>query len=79
MERRPDCLGRERGPLRDKGELERGLHDMSQPLTALQCLLYLGASGPEGERLGALESGLALCDRLIEQVRAVQEMVASAK
>ncbi len=60
--------------------IAEALHQLSQPLTALECGLYIGTMSPDGVRaptreelmatiLGALEQ----CERLTLNVRALQD------
>ncbi len=55
------------------------LHDLSQPLTALECCLYIGTMDNQGERPTAEElhstiaAALVECERLMSRVRAMQE------
>lgn len=55
--------------------MEKGLHDLCQPLTALQCRLFLGTLAPEHDvdelRLAIRES-MVQCERLVTQVRRLQ-------
>jgi hypothetical protein len=60
--------------------MRHALHDMSQPLTALECGLFLGTMSPDGvtkptaeELLETITAALVQCERLIKQVRAMQE------
>ena len=62
----------------DKEWIMDALHDLCQPLTALQCRLFLGTYRVEGPaRNAAMEEAIAealvQCDRMIEKVRAIQE------
>ena len=61
--------------------MENALHDLCQPLTALQCRLYL-ATMPSGSSTGTPDAGeleqavadaLKQCDRAIGLVRVMQE------
>ena len=55
-------------------EVSKGLHDLCQPLTALQCRLYLGSTEEEPSAMvGALEESLKECERVMDQVRQLQE------
>ena len=56
------------------------LHDLCQPLTALECGLYLGTIGPDGkgtptaeELMKTISHALTQCKRLTAGVRAIQE------
>ncbi len=59
--------------------MQDALHDLSQPLTALQCRLYLAAQhtlGSDQERVEmrrAVEDGLQQCERMIVRVRSMQQ------
>ena len=57
--------------------MRRELHDLAQPLTALECVLYLGTLEPEGGDQAALrrtiDDALVQCGRLMGGVRAIQE------
>ena len=61
--------------------LQNTLHDLSQPLTALQCRLFLSmlhAPGSEKERTEmrhAIEDGLRQCERMMVSVRSMQKYV----
>lgn len=49
------------------------LHDLCQPLTALECRLVLGLrDGSEDEMRVALKESMLQCERLIDGVRAMQ-------
>lgn len=54
------------------------LHDLCQPLTALQCRLHLSTMhvpGSEQERTemrSAIQDGLRLCERMMLNVKAMQ-------
>ncbi len=56
--------------------LASALHDLCQPLTALQCRLEIGAltATPTGYA-EAVREGLKECERLMSRVKAMQEMV----
>ena len=57
--------------------MESALHDLCQPLTALQCRLFLTTLGGGGQNAAELERAVAdalrQCDRAIGLVRAMQE------
>jgi hypothetical protein len=57
--------------------LDHAIHDLCQPLTALQCRIFLGTlSSAEEDSPGmadALRESLVQCDRVIEQVRVLQQ------
>jgi signal transduction histidine kinase len=57
----------------------KALHDLCQPLTALQCRLELTkALGTEEAYREAVELGLAECMRLTEAVESMRAIVRSA-
>lgn len=54
--------------------LDKALHDMAQPLTALQCCLYLGTTEEHpAEMMKALREGLVECERAMVQMRLLQD------
>ena len=60
--------------------MRAALHELSQPLTALECRLYLGAMGTGGtpsddaiEMRAAIDEALRQCERMMTKVRAMQE------
>ncbi len=60
--------------------LRDGLHELSQPLSALELLLYLGVqedagdgSGPEDRRAQYLREAQVQCARMLATVRAMQQ------
>lgn len=56
--------------------MRTALHDLAQPLTALECVLFLGTLEPEadGQRMRqAIDQALAQCSRLTQGVRAMQD------
>ncbi len=63
--------------------IRRALHDLCQPLTALECRLYLGTMGEAGREATADEmrqtivEGLVECERLMAQVRVMQDRLHS--
>jgi len=55
-------------------ELENGLHDLCQPLTALQCGLELGQMCGDARSLTtAVESGLTEASRLFRGIQGMRE------
>ena len=57
-------------------EISIGLHDLCQPLTALQCRLELGKMDATAEGMeAAIADALAECARLNDMVRAMQDRV----
>ncbi len=66
--------------LDQKEWIRRALHDLSQPLTALECGLFLGTMSPDGVRapsseelLSTILEALGHCERLTTLVRALQQ------
>lgn len=62
----------------DRKWMKDALHDLCQPLTALECRLYLGSIGYGGgaeaeEMRTAMREGLLQCERMITQVRGMQD------
>ena len=59
--------------------MEDSLHDLCQPLTALQCRLFLATLATGQERGSEMEQAVAdalrQCDRAITLVRGMQERV----
>ena len=55
--------------------MRKALHDLCQPLTALECRLYLSHAGDtaSSEMKQAIAEGLQQCERMMAQVRAMQE------
>jgi len=60
--------------------MREALHDLSQPLTALECGLSVGTMSPDGVRaphaeelLATILEALAQCERVTAQVRAMQD------
>ena len=64
------------GQLRSAG-MEDALHDLCQPLTAMQCRLFLATLVKGDERQEEMEKavadGLRLCERAIGLVRGMQQ------
>jgi len=59
--------------------LRAALHDLCQPLTALECGLYIGTISPDGirapraeELMATITAALAQCERMTLKVRAIQ-------
>ena len=53
--------------------LRDALHDLCQPLTALECRLFLGLSQQgEAEMRTAIKEAMVQCERLIDGVRGMQ-------
>jgi hypothetical protein len=61
-------------------KMSQALHDLCQPLTTLQCRLEIAqlSRAPEDYR-DAVGFGLAECDRLIEAVGVMREIVRTAR
>jgi signal transduction histidine kinase len=68
----------------DAESMRRLLHDLCQPLTALECLLYLSSLArpqemTEGEETLALrrtiDDGMVECRRMFSLVRSMQEQL----
>ena len=63
----------------DDAWLRQGLHDLCQPLTALDCLLYVNREPKAGESLEAgllrnvMAEGLIECGRMLVLVRELQD------
>jgi hypothetical protein len=63
--------------LRDFG---KGMHDLSQPLTTLQCRLYLGTMDETPSAMSeTIRQSLEDCERLMERVHALQQLLQSQK
>ena len=55
-------------------EVRKALHDISQPLTAMQCRLYLGAMETEADAIkSAIVESLEECARMIARMRTLQD------
>lgn len=61
-------------------KVRKGLHDLAQPLTALQCRLWLGTveEGSEQSFRSTVEESLVECERMIASLRTMQEQVDEA-
>jgi hypothetical protein len=64
----------------EKEWLRQALHDISQPMTALECGLFIGTMSPDGVRAPTAEElletilgALAQCERVTTHLRAMQE------
>lgn len=62
--------------------LRQTLHDLSQPLTALECGLFVGTMSPDGVRapradelLATILDALAQCERMSNQLRELQARI----
>jgi len=60
--------------------MKKAIHDLSQPLTALECGLFLGTMSADGvgaptaeEMMATILAALRQCERATAQVRAMQE------
>jgi hypothetical protein len=70
-ERNSDEIGMEK--------INHALHDLCQPLTTLQCRLEIAQmTGTPEDYRDAVVLGLAECDRMIEGVGLMREIVRSA-
>jgi len=63
--------------------LPQALHDLCQPLTALECGLFIGTMSPDGirspraeELLATILEALAQCERITTSVRTIQARIA---
>jgi signal transduction histidine kinase len=68
--------------LRDDGRerIAQALHDLCQPLTTLQCRLELaGLVGTDEAYREAVRLALVECDRLLESVGSMREIVCAAR
>ena len=55
-------------------EVRKALHDLCQPLTALQCRLYLGTLEHQPDTLKqTVKESLVECERMMLRVRQLQE------
>jgi hypothetical protein len=60
-------------------KINHALHDLCQPLTTLQCRLEIAQmTGTPEDYRDAVVLGLAECDRMIEGVGLMREIVRSA-
>ncbi len=62
----------------DRQWMVQALHDLSQPLTAMECRLYLGIMSSDGpgdavELTATVRESLVECERLMARVRSMQE------
>lgn len=60
--------------------LQKAMHDLCQPLTALECGLFLGTKSADGvrtptakESLATILAALEQCEKATQQVRVIQE------
>jgi hypothetical protein len=66
----------------DGAWLRQGLHDLCQPLTALECVLFVNREPVAGESLEAgllrtvMDEALVECGRMMVLVRGLQERMA---
>ena len=72
------------GDLTGNSWLRNALHDLCQPLTTLECALYIGTMSPDGVRgptaeelLRTIHEGLVQCERMTAQVRTIQARLAA--
>ena len=60
--------------------MSQALHDLCQPLTTLQCRLEIAQrNGTQEDYRDAVKLGLVECDRLVEGVGVMREIVRSAR
>jgi hypothetical protein len=60
--------------------ISRALHDLCQPLTTLQCRLELaGVVGTDAAYREAVRLGVVECERLVESVGSMREIVRAAR
>jgi hypothetical protein len=64
--------------------MREALHDLCQPLTALECGLYIGTMSPDGVRtptadelLATIVEALRQCERVTARLRAIQDRLNS--
>ena len=65
-------------PVSDRQWMRQALHDLSQPLTAMECRLYVGMLSSDGEPdpaelIATIRESLVECERLMAFVRSMQE------
>ena len=64
-------------PVTEREWIRQALHDLSQPLTALECRLYLGSMPNESDRehdlRETIRDALTECHRLMDGVRSMQD------
>ncbi len=61
-------------------QMRQALHDLCQPLTALQCRLELAPlGGTDEDYREAVQLGLVECGRLMQGVEAMQRIVLAAR
>jgi hypothetical protein len=58
------------------------MHDLCQPITALECVLFLGTMSGDGsstptaeEAMATIRSALEQCERVSARLRAMQEQM----
>ena len=60
--------------------IAQALHDLCQPLTTLQCRLELaGVVGTDEAHREAVRQGLKECERVVESVGCMRELVRAAR
>ncbi len=63
----------------DDDWMRHGLHDLCQPLMALECLLFVNREPVEGESLdasvlrGVIQEGLVECQRMLVLMQGMQQ------
>lgn len=67
-------------PVSERGWMPKAMHDLCQPLTALECGLFLGTMSADGvgpptaeELMATILAALQQCERATALVRAMQE------
>jgi hypothetical protein len=61
-------------------QISQALHDLCQPLTTLQCRLEIAQlSGSQEDYRDAVKLGLIECERLIDGVGVMREIVRTAR
>jgi hypothetical protein len=70
--------------VREMEWMREALHDVCQPMTALECGLFIGTMSPDGVRaatadelLATILEALQQCERVSGQIRAIQERMRS--
>ena len=68
------------GAMSELDWMRKAMHDLCQPLTALECGLFLGTMSADGvgtptadELMATILAALRQCERATAQVRAIQE------
>jgi hypothetical protein len=75
-----DELSRQRCGAVGMDQISQALHDLCQPLTTLQCRLEIAQlGGTDQDYRDAVELGLLECDRLIESVGLMRQIVRESR